>query len=47
LNFTKEKTLKLRETLSKLATCQNELKELVSDENGDWYDVNSTWVSKK
>ena len=46
-NFTKEKALKLRETLSKLATGQDELKELVSDENGDWYDVNSTWVSKK
>jgi hypothetical protein len=36
LNFTKEKALKLRETLSKLATGQNELKELVSDENGNW-----------
>jgi len=35
-NFTKEKALKLRETLSKLATGQNELKELVSDENGNW-----------
>ena len=32
----KEKALKLRETLSKLATGQNELKELVSDENGNW-----------
>lgn len=35
-NLTKEKALKLRETLSKLATGQNELKELVSDENGNW-----------
>lgn len=35
-NLTKEKALKLRETLSKLATGQDELKELVSDGNGNW-----------